>query len=100
MSKSMLEEIYFCDSSMPENLDAGKEYHKIANEAFEYYEKLEKILNEEQKKWLDEIYLLSGGTESEWGFANFRIGFKLGMQLVLEGLEDRIFDRDKGKKGD
>jgi len=98
MSKSILEKIYFENCSLSEGLDAGKEYRRIADEAFEYYEKLGKVLNEEQQKWLDEIYLLSGGTESEWGYANFRLGLKFGIQLVLNGLEDRIFDREKVKK--
>ncbi len=94
MSKSILEEIY---NRLLENLDAGKEYRRIADEAFEYYEKLKNILNEEQRAWLDEIYVLSGGTESEWGHANFRMGMKLGVQLVLEGLG---FDRSTADQKD
>lgn len=45
-----------------------------------------KGLNDEQKKLLDELYLLMGGLESETALTHFKYGFKFCMRLVFEGI--------------
>lgn len=50
------------------------------------YEQLLESLNEKQKKMLDELFVLSGGMESEAGISHFKEGFKFCMRLIFEGI--------------
>ena len=84
--KSVLEEIYFANEGLCEKIKAGEEYDRIDREYSKVYDRLLEGLDDDQKKMLDELYLLSGGMESEAQLTFFKEGFKLCMRLVIEGV--------------
>ena len=82
--KSVLRDIYHGDQKNIENFKESEEYKEVQRKYGELYEKLEEGLNEEQKKILDDLYLLSGGLESEASCTWFKEGFKMGMLIAVE----------------
>lgn len=84
--KSILEELYYAGEGLVGKMGVSEEYNKIFSEYDKLYEQLLEGLNEEQKKMLDELSMLSGGMEGETGVTRFKAGFKLCMRLVLEGI--------------
>ena len=81
---STLEEIYYLKSEEFGKLVRGTEYGKLTEEINKLYDKLFAVMNDEQKKWLDQIWFLNGGLESERGRYCFRMGFKTACRLMLE----------------
>ena len=84
--KSVLEELYFAGEGLCEKIKAGEEYDRINSEYSKLFDQLLEGITDEQKKMLDELYLLSGGMESEARLTFFKEGFKFCMRLVFEGI--------------
>ena len=84
--KSVLEELYYAGDILCERIGTSKEYKKILDEYFVVSDKLLELLNDEQKKMLNNLYDLSGGLESEAGITHFKEGFKFCMRLIFEGI--------------
>ena len=84
--KSVLEEIYFNNEGLYEKVDEGEEYDRLNRDYYKVHDKLLEGLNDEQKKMLDELFLLSGGMESEARLALFKEGFRFCMRLIFEGI--------------
>lgn len=84
--KSIIEDIYMGRRGDTETMKPSQEYLKVQEEFSKQYDELEKQLTEEQKKILDELYLTSGGLESEHGISRFKEGVKIGMLLAIEAL--------------
>lgn len=84
--KSKLEELFYDTEGLFEKIVPGEEYDKIRADYCKQYDELYSGLNKEQKKILDELFLLSGGLEGEMSVAHFKEGFKAGMLIALEVL--------------
>ena len=82
--KSVLRDIYHGDQKNIENFKESKEYWEVHKQYEELYEKLEEGLSEEQKKVLDDLFIMSGGLESEAGCTWFKEGFKMGLLIAVE----------------
>lgn len=82
--KSVLRDIYHGEQKNIENFEESNEYWEVHKKYDELYEKLLQGLNEEQKKILDDLYVLSGGLESEASCTWFREGFKMGLLIAVE----------------
>lgn len=85
--KSAIKEIYNNESGYYELIKPSEEYRKRHAEYCEIYEKILEGATEQQKKLLDELYIQSGGVESESGETHFIEGFKLGFRLAVECLK-------------
>ena len=84
--KSVLRDIYHGEQRNIENFEESKEYWEVHKQYDELYEKLLQGLNEEQKKILDDLFVMSGGLESEASCTWFKEGFKMGLLIALEVL--------------
>lgn len=84
---SILQELYFDEEALFEKIPPSEEYNEINLKISELFEKLHEGANDEQKQMLDELFNLMGGLESETAFTNFKAGYQLCMQLVLEGVK-------------
>lgn len=84
MNNSILEEIYFSVCGASENLQRTAEFDRFNKEACGYYDKLFALLGEEPTKWLDEIWILQGGMQSEFGLMGFREGIRFAFRLIAE----------------
>ena len=82
--KSVLRDIYHGDQSNVENFKESEEYWAVHKQYEELYEKLEQGLNDQQKKILDDLFIMSGGLESEASCTWFKEGFKMGMLIAVE----------------
>ena len=82
--KSVLRDIYHGDQKNIENFKESEEYWEVHKKYGELYEKLLQGLNEEQQKTLDDLYVLSGGLESEASCTWFKEGFKMGLLIAVE----------------
>ena len=97
MIEPLLEEIYYSNCGQMEKLHVGKEYERLKKEADEYYDKLHKTLNKEQRELLSNYWEASAGEEAEWGYASFRAGLKFGVQFMLEVLGERVLNQNSEK---
>ena len=86
--KSILDDIYFGERGHCETIKISEKYKQIKKEYAKIYDTLENGLNDEQKQLLDELFLQSGGLESELACTHFKEGFKLGMLIALEILSE------------
>lgn len=84
--RTQLEELYYNGEGLVEKIGISEEYNKIYCKYDKLYEQLFEGLNDEQKKLLNELSLLSGSMESETGVTHFKEGFKFCMRLVFEGM--------------
>ena len=82
--KSILRDIYHGDQKNVENFEESKEYWEVHKQYEELYEKLEQSLTDEQKKILDDLFIMSGGLESEASCTWFKEGFKMGLLISVE----------------
>lgn len=82
--KSILEDIYYGRRCYCENIEAGEEYWEVHKEYDKIYEELEKGLNDDQKKILDELFITTGGLEDKLACAHFKEGFKIGLLVAIE----------------
>jgi len=84
MKKSIIDEICFNGESLISQVVLSDEYKKLSANALKYYNKLNEVLNDEQKKILDKY------AESEFGVCAvaeslfFKEGLKTGMLLIME----------------
>ncbi|MDE6505022.1 MAG: hypothetical protein K2L42_04045 [Clostridia bacterium] len=70
-----------------ETINYSDEYYAVQKQYDECYEKLEAVLNDEQKRILDDLFLLSGGLQSEAESAYYEEGFKFAVKLLIDGLK-------------
>lgn len=84
--KSVLRDIYHGNQANVQNFKESKEYWEASSEYNELYEKLEQGLNDEQKKILDDLFVMTGGLESEASCTWFKEGFKMGLLIAIEVL--------------
>ncbi len=71
---------------MEKSLGKSEEYKKIKKDYGKLYEELESGLNENQKKILDDLFLLSAGSEAEASLVSFKEGIKTAFLVILESL--------------
>lgn len=83
--KSVIEEIYY---KFWNDIKPSEEYWKIHDKLADLSERIAKSLPDELKTDLNELYLLSGGTEAEQAKTCFIEGFKMGMRIAIEALKD------------
>ncbi|MDE7395537.1 MAG: hypothetical protein K2M95_05430 [Clostridiales bacterium] len=86
MEKSIIEEIYFNDLRLSERLSSSKEYKKISDEAYGFYERLNDILNDEQKKIFEDFTNSESSACAEGWLFHFKEGIKVGLLLAMECL--------------
>ena len=86
--QSVLEEIYHTDCGLREKMKFTAEYSRLKKEAEGYYDKLFGVLGEEPTKWLDEVWLLEAGMQSEFGLIGFREGIRFVFRLFADLFTD------------
>lgn len=84
MKKSMIEEVYFSNESICEQIEPTKEYKKFSDEAFRLYDKLSGILTEEQKELFEDFVNKNMDERAEAEIMHFKKGFKTGLLLAME----------------
>ena len=84
--KSQLEELYFDSESLVGIDSESEKLKKLYYEYDKLYKKFSQVLNDEQKKTLDELCDLMNGISAENGLTHFKEGFKLCMRLFIEGI--------------
>ena len=84
MKESVLEDIFGGDCGLREKMKKTEEYERLKTESDSYYDKLFAILGKEPAKWLDEIWLLEGGMEAEFGLMGFREGIRFVFRIFAE----------------
>ncbi len=89
MNKSMIKELFYGKRGFYENIRLGKEYRKIIDKIIKLEEVITKNFDEEQKKAYFDYCVLQGGLESESGEAHYIEGFKIGLRLGIECMEDQ-----------
>lgn len=87
MNKSILEEIYNSVFGAGDNLRHTVEYERLNQESDGYFDQLFAMLGKEPTKWLDEIWVLEGGMQSEFGLMGFRAGVRFAFRLIAEAAE-------------
>ncbi len=87
MNDKLLRELYYGNERFLGMLRRkNEEYERVEKEKGEYYKKLLSLLGEEPREWLDEIWLLEGDLQSEWGYTNFQAGLNFGLWLAVQAL--------------
>ena len=82
--ESIIRKIFYKELGYHEQVPNDEEYEKSSKEYGEAYETLEKTLNKEQKKMLDEIFLCGGGVQGALEQIYFKEGFSAGLRLGAE----------------
>jgi len=82
--KSKIEEIYFETEGCGKSVENSEEYKKIKKDYDKLYEEFNSGLNANQKKILDDLFLLSAGMESEASFVSFKEGVKTAFLVLLD----------------
>ena len=86
MEKSIIEEIYFNNLSLGEQIVLSGQYKKISDEAYKYYKQLNDMLNDEQKKIFENFANSEMGVCAEGELLHFKEGLKVGLILAMECL--------------
>lgn len=87
MNNSILEEIYNTDCGLREKMKHTAEYERLEKEAGGYYDKLFAMLGKEPAGWLDRIWLLEAGMQSEYGLMGFRAGIGFVIRVLTESMK-------------
>lgn len=86
MFDTVIEELFYDNEGFAGKIRPSEAFKEVSNKAYELYEKLRKVLNEEQKKILDEFADEEMGVTAEASFTHFKEGIKLGLRLCIECL--------------
>ncbi len=87
MNDKLLRELFYGNERFLGMLRRGnKEYQRIEKVKDEYEKKICNLLGEEPQKWMDEIWVLEGEMQSEWGYSNFQAGLNFGLWLAVQAL--------------
>ncbi len=81
---SALEIIFDGNESFHDSVKYDETYQKANTKFSSSYDKLREILNDEQKRMLDELFDNMCGVEYESQRVFFKEGFKLGARLITE----------------
>lgn len=84
MQNSIIEDIFFNSVSLSERIELSKEYKKVSDKSYEIYTKLIGLLNDEQKKLLEDFADNEMGVCAEGEILYFKEGLKVGMMLASE----------------
>lgn len=84
MCNSAIEEIYFCDRAYCEERIDTEEFEQAKREFTAAYDKLLKLLPEDLKGSLDDVFLLHSGVADAGYAKKFKDGFKLGFKIAVE----------------
>ena len=85
--RSAIYDILFCNRGNVDTIKYSEEYEEVHKEYNKCYEKLHATLNGEQKEILDELFLLTGGIQSEAQITFYEEGFKMAVKLLTDGLK-------------
>ena len=83
MNKPIIEEIYL---SLIEKVPMSAEYEKATGEVYKFYEQLNGVLNDEQKKIFEDYVNSEIEVCSQGESLYFKQGLKFGLRLAIECL--------------
>lgn len=84
MFQSLLEELYYENCGQIEKIKGNRELDRLEKKAYEQYDKLFAVLDDEHKQWLERIW--EARREMENCYLNFRAGLQFGGRLAVEAL--------------
>ena len=84
--QSIIEDIYYGNTSYVETVGNGEEYGKLILKCAELSRSLTESFTEEQKELFGEIRRVKAGAEVEAARAHFTAGFKVGFNIAVECL--------------
>ena len=86
MFQSLLEELYYENCGQIEKIKGSRELDRLEKKAYEEYDKLFAVLDDEHKQWLERIWEADSRREMENCYLNFRAGLQFGVRLAVEAL--------------
>lgn len=86
--KTIIDDIYYMLAERGEALKNSNEYKKLSDEASDIYEEFDKSMNDEQKEKLSKLWLKEADIELEVGLVYYKAGFKAGLLLAFECLNN------------
>lgn len=84
MFQSLLKELYYENCGQIEKIKGSRELDRLEKKAYEQYNKLFAVLDDEHKQWLERIW--ETRREMENCYLNFRAGLQFGVRLAVEAL--------------
>ncbi len=87
MSHSIIEDLYYGKRGLSETIPISEEYKKILNDIVDKENILTKNFTKDQKNLYFDISLLYGSLQSEHGLATYIEGFKIGLRIGIECME-------------
>ncbi len=87
MKKSAIKELYYGNCTRFDSLNVSKNYKKLSDKNSKSIDRLSEVLNEEQKKLLNEIVDTEIEIGADWAELNFIEGVKLGLRLGTEAFD-------------
>ena len=84
MFQSLLKELYYENCGQIEKIKGSRELDRLEKKAYEEYDKLFAVLDDEHKQWLERIW--ETRREMENCYLNFRAGLQFGVRLAVEAL--------------
>ena len=90
--RKTLEALYFGNVHPTESSAHKKSrYWQASKQANEAYDKVQAMLNDEQRNAFDNFVTLQLSTQSEAELENFILGYRIGTRLLLDSLSDSDF---------
>lgn len=86
--KSIIEQIYFCRRGHSESIEPSDEYRLQLDKVVELSDELSKTLNDNQQKLLRNYSFETAGLESASNLTHYIEGFKVGLLIGIECLEN------------
>ena len=86
MEKSIVERICYDCESLSEHIVLSDEYKRLTKEALEFYNRLNNLLNDEQKKIFEDFVDSEIQVRAEHSLLHFKEGLKTGLLLAIECL--------------
>ena len=87
--ESVLEDLYFGNITPDVKIHAlDSEFVRMAHEKCRQYEKLTEMLDERQKQHLEAYLDIQARMEDDSRYDRFKSGFKLGVRMMMEVLEE------------
>lgn len=88
MKKSIIKDIYYGERGGCETIKESKEYWGFIEQAAKISGELTETLTEKQKELFKKLELAEMEIESETAVAHFAEGFKIGLLIGIECVED------------
>lgn len=90
--RKTLEALYFGNLHPTESSAHKKSrYWQVSKQANEAYDKVQALLNDEQRNAFDNFVALQLSTQSEAELENFILGYRIGTRLLIDSFSDSDF---------